>query len=194
MALITRNDVYDYLDQFQENGANDALLDTVIARAEDIIAEYLGFTWTAYAGSPTTMIVTGAGTPWLTLPPHQAGTVTLVTLECGTDAYTTDYTEQVDGTLYLTNYAPYSRWGGWPVARFEVTANWGYGTVPEALKEVAIELVVNILKEKDKGMFSDVIGVDGANAVAVGYKRAWTNRQEAILNRYRRRYVQVLVA
>ena len=192
MSLITKADVYQYLDQLTVSAENDALLDAVIPRAEDIIAEYLGYTWSAYDSVASTMIVTGSSTPWLSLPPHQPGTVTLVTLEGQTSAYTTDYTEQPDGTLYLNNSLPYGR-SGWYPYRYSVTAKWGYGAVPESLKEVAIELTVNIIREKDKGMFSDVIGVDGANGVTVGYQRAFTNRQLAILNIYRRKFVTALV-
>ena len=195
MALITHDDVYQYLQQVTPSGENDELLDTIVARAESIIFEYLGFEWAAYAGSPSTMTVTGSGTPWLVLPPHQPGSVTLVTLEGQTTAYSTAYTEEPDGSLYLTGSWAYStRYSyGWPPYRYTVTAKWGQGAVPEALKEVAVELAVNLWREKDKGMFSDVIGVEGGGSVAVGYTRAFTNRQLATLKAIRRKYSPLVV-
>lgn len=200
MSLITRDDVYQYLQQVTPSGENDDLLDTIVARAEGIIAEYLGFEWAAYDSVASTKVVTGGGTAWLTLPPHQFGSITSLVYE-GNTGEITGYVEEPSGDLYVgssgvwawsDNYAPYgSTWGRY---RYTVTAKWGQGAVPEALKEVAVELSVNLWKERDKGMYSDVIGVEGAGAVAVGYTRAFTNRQEAILRRYKRNYTRPMVA
>lgn len=193
MVLITKEDVYQFLEQVTPSAPNDALLDTICSRVDSIISEYIGYTWDAYASVASVMTVTGSGTAWLYLPPHQPGSVTLVTLEGYTDAYTTLYAEQPDGSLYLTGVPPYSRFYGWPYQRFAVTAKWGYGAVPEALKEVAVELAVNLWLERQKGMFSDVIGVEGEGGVSIGYRRAWTNRQKVILDIYAHKFAQVTV-
>lgn len=190
MALITKEDVYQYLDQVTSTTENDALLDTICARVDSIITEYLGYTWDAFDVAATTKVVIGAGTPWLTLPPHEPGTVTSIVLGGYTDEIT-DWTEEAGGALYLTNRSPYSSHGWYP-RRYTVTAKWGMGDVPEALKEVAVEMAVNLWHERDKGSFSDVIGVEGGNSVAVGYKRAFTNRQEAILRIYKRKFLPVV--
>lgn len=197
MALIDRDDIYQYLQQVTPSGENDDLLDTIALRADSIIAEYLGYTWTAYDAAASTKVVTGTGSSWLYLPAHQFGTITSLVPE-GTTSEITGYTEEPDGHLYIGSSGVWS-WSdttnGWPAnRRYTVTAKWGYGAVPEALKEVAVELAVNLWREKDKGMFSDVIGVEAAGSVVVGYQRAFTNRQLAILNRYRRKYAAPLVA
>jgi hypothetical protein len=193
MALITKEDVYQYLNQVVPDTASDALLDTICARVDSIISAYLGYTWDAYAPTATTKVVTGAGTPWLSLPPHEPGSVTTVTIEGFTDEIE-GWAEESGGALYLTHSYPYSgnAWygmHGWYVRRYTVTAKWGHGDVPEALKEVAVEMAVNLWRERDQGSFSDVIGVDTGNGTAVGYKRAFTNRQEAILRIYKRKFL-----
>lgn len=199
MALITREDVYLMLDQAHSTSEEDALLDTLIPQAEASIFTYLGYEWSGYATTATAVTVTGTGTAWLSLPPHQIGSITSLVVEGGTSEIT-GYIEQPDGDLYIGSSGvwgwsdSYSRAGWARGRRYTVTAKWGYGTAPEDLKRIAVEVVVNMRAEKSKNMISDVVGVDTGNGVAVGYTRAWTNRQQALLNIYRRRYARPMVA
>jgi hypothetical protein len=196
--LVTVADVLEVLDQVdQGNGEYDVLLADLCARAQDTVELYLGFTFDGYT-TATTAVVYGKGTPWLTLPPHEAGSITHVTIEPasgGTASDITGWAEQSDGSIYLLGYAPDGR-GWYPMTRYVVTANFGYGTDwPEAVRQVGIELVINMFKERTKGMFSDVIGVDtDGGTTAVGYTRAWTNRQKDILDRTKRKYRGLVIA
>lgn len=197
-SLVTVADVLEYLDQVDNLGTGeyDVLLDDLCTKVQDIIELYLGFTFDGYS-SATTAVVYGKGTPWLTLPPHEAGSVTTVAREVpsgSTASPITGWAEETDGSLYLTGYAPDGR-GWYPATRYVVTGNFGYGGWPEAVKKVAIELVINAFKERTKGMFSDVIGVEGAGGdIAVGYKGALTKQQKMILDKVRRKYTLRLVA
>lgn len=181
--LVTKEDVKLYLDQITDT-THDDLLDTICVRVEDIVKWKMGFIFDDYTDE-TTKIVHGSGTSWLVLPPHEAGSITSLVSE-GSTSEITGWVEDEDGHLFLT---PSGAWGraGYP-SRYTVTANWGYGDWPEAVKEVAVEIAVNIFRERDKGAFSDVIGVEGNGAIAVGYAKALTGRQKMILDMIRRKY------
>ena len=193
-TLVTRDDVKERLNQLEGSSAHDDLIDTICAEVEDAITLYLGFSFDGYTDE-TTLVAIGNGTPWLVLPPHEQGSITTVTVTGDTtDTAITGWTEQPDGTLYLDNYYPTGRYG-WNVNRFTVTGNFGYGEWPAALKRVAIEMAVNAFRERDKGHFSDVVGVEGAGGdVAVGYKGAWLKSHKAIMDLTKRKYMGVLIA
>lgn len=191
MALVTRDDVKLRLEQLADTAEHDTLLDAICTEIEDVITLYLGFSFGDYTDE-TDVVVFGGGTPWLMLPPHNIGTITTVTLTGGTSEIT-GWTEQADGSLYLDNYYPYN--GGWNNTRFTVTGNFGYGGWPDSLKRVAVEMAVNAFKERDKGHFSDVVGVEGAGGdVAVGYKGAWLKSHKAVMDLIKRRYQGLQVA
>lgn len=194
-TLVSKEDVKRYLKQLGDFAGTDydTLLDTICPRVQDTIELYLGFTFDNAYTSATTKTVYGSGTPWLTLPPHELGSITLVTVEGGTGAIT-GYAEESDGSaLYFTGYAPYS--GGWGPTRYVVTANWGYGDWPDSVKEVAVELAANIFTESKTGHFSDVQGVNGAGGdVAVGYSKALTARQKLVLDMVKRKYRPLVIA
>ena len=198
-TLVTPALMRQYLTQLAIAGTDsalDATLEQICQRAESTVNLDLGFTFAAYPATATAATAYGNGTPWLMLPAHQAGSVTTVALESTTPLTAqaiTGWAEEPDGSLYITAVPPYYG-GGWYRNRYTVTAKWGYGPAPQAVTEVALELAINIWRERDKGMFSDVIGVEGGNAVAVGYAHAWTNRQKAILNKVKQQYRGLVVA
>lgn len=202
-VYIAPSDIVEYLKQLQPLGSlsdDDVLLLTKLGlRSTAIIDRFLGFAFTDHTEEPTDKIVTGWGTSFLMLPPHLAGSITAVEYEDGTVIPVADYTEQEDGSLYLDNtygyWYPYggSLRPGWGFHRYTVTAKWGVGPVPEDVKEVALELAVNLWREKDKGHFSDVVGVEGGGAIAVGYTKALTNRQQMILDLVRSQYSREVV-
>lgn len=193
--IITRAEVYPYLDQLTQSEANNALLDSIILRVESILELLLGFEFDPYPATPSTKVVYGSGTPWLSLPPHEVGSVTLVHAESDTSLTDIEgYAEEADGSaLYFTGYNPYGG-RGWHPQRYVVTAKWGVGPAPASLKEVAIELVVNLWKDKDNGQFTDVIGVTGEGGITTGDQKALTARQKMVVTALKRKYTPLMVA
>ena len=192
MAIITKDDIKLRLDQLDDS--HDALLDDICEEVEDAITLYLGFGFEGYT-TASTLVAYGTGTPWLVVPPHDIGSITTVTVTSDTsDTAITGWTEQPDGTLYLDGNYTYG--GGWYQGqRFTVTGNFGYGEWPLALKRVAVEMAVNAFKERDKGHFSDVVGVEGAGGdVAVGYRGAWLKSHKAVMDLVKRRYQGLQIA
>jgi hypothetical protein len=176
--------------------ATDALLQNCLDRATDIVRNamraLLGdptFDYAAY-GSPTTKIVQGYTGDYLSLPAHQAGSVTLVEYQSGANpvAYTTvpDQWLEEGGRLYRAYSWPQAYW-----QRYRVTAVWGYGPVPDAIEELTIELAVNIWRSRDKGGFSESVGVDGSGSIRA---IAGLNKQQVmILENIRDQLYQVAV-
>lgn len=154
-----------YLSQVGSTVPNDTLLTDCLTRATDMVRNALravladpAFDYTIAAAS--TIIVTGYPTASLSLPAHTIGSVTLVEHETSTTPFTytaiTDvWSEDSSGRLY--------RPGGWTAQRFRITASWGYGaTIPPAIEELTLELAVNLWRAKDKGGYSETVGVDGS--------------------------------
>lgn len=201
--IITVEQLGDYLEQV-DTTADATLLEAVIGRAESIVDEYLGFTFAGYDATATERVITAYGTSVLVLPPHEAGSVTQVTLE-GSTTLLTDWTEDsTSGNLTFEGWLPFgsstyglawgafSPFGYWGPGRYAVTAKWGYGTAPAALEEVCLELAVNIWRGRDKGMWADVIGVEGSGGLR--FTGGVTNQQRAILDSIREKYTGGSVA
>lgn len=178
MSYATVAQLRAYLNQIKVEQPSDTLLGSILDRATDLVRQVLR-AWLAdplfdYAawGAPSTKIVRGYATYRLPLPPHQSGTVTLVEYQSGSSpsAYTALEAAQWEadgaGGLYRA-----SGWGGGiggDYPRYRVTAIWGYGeTVPSAIEEVTLEVAVNIWRSRDKGGFSELVGVEGSGAVRV---------------------------
>lgn len=173
MSYADIPEIRNYLEQIRDapvqDPQTDVTLQEILGRATSMIDTYLGFSYGGYTSG--TKVVYGGGSPNLTLPPHQQGTVTIITPEGGTPVVDTTWTEQEDGSVYLdASHVPYPapyaslRYGtGWGFYRYTVTALWGYGLPPESVKEVCLELAMNIWKQKDKGFVSDYVGVTGTS-------------------------------
>ena len=179
-TMATKERIRQYLTQVAAGATNDAALNEIGLRADDIVNKELGFTFGTY-GTAAEKPVLGYPSPYLFLPPHNAGSVELVKNSAG--ATITGWTEEDNGSLYVG-----AAYNSWYKDRYLVTAAWGPGPAPDALIEVAVEIAVNLWREKEKGSFSDVIGVEGGGAVAVGYQRAFTNRQKYVLGLIKRKY------
>ena len=139
------------------------------------------FDWASY-GAASTKIVLGVPGDYLYLPPHQAGSVTLVEYLSSTNpaAYTTvadEWSEESSDRLW--------RPGRWSLdERYRVTAVWGYGpTVPDQVVEVVLELAVNIWRSRDKGGFTEMVGAEGGGAVRA--VAGLTKQQQATLENVR---------
>jgi hypothetical protein len=184
--------------------ATDDLLETILERATDIVNEALGFAFEGYSSSEK--IIFAERSRWLTLPHYQAGTITSLEDYDRVESYTEgdEYEVDDDNHRYLyKNDGSYAAHGSlstssyyahtsnyWKYRRYRVTAAWGYGDPPPALVEVTIEVAVNIWRAKDRGLFTDVIGVEtspGAGAV-VGYQGAMTNQQKMVVSGIRDQY------
>lgn len=128
------------------------------------------FDYTAYAAA-STAIVLGYDVYYLRLPAYQLGSITLVEYQSASNpsAYSTieatQWEAQADGRLYRASGWGYSSYGDHP--RYRITAVWGYGpTPPGAIKEVTLQLAVNIYRSSDKGGFVEAITSDGSGTMS----------------------------
>jgi hypothetical protein len=176
--------------------ATDVLLQNCLDRATDIVGNALRallgdptFDYAAY-GVASTKIVRGHTGQYMALPAHQAGSVTLVEYQSGTNPATyTALTDQwvEEGGMLWRSYNWLSSYG----QRYRVTAVWGYGPVPDAIEELTIELAVNIWRSRDKGGFTEVVGVEGSGGIRA---IAGLNKQQVmILENIRDQLYQVAV-
>ncbi len=190
MAYVTVTQLKRTLKQLQGTLEEDVFLQELLDAAESIVDGYLGFSYGAY-GAASTQTVLAQGNSILALPPHQPGSITLITTYSGgATVPSTLYVEDPNGNLYLQpgypgaytlQYGP--RWGSyWGTERYIVTAIWGYGPVPDSVKQVVLELAKQMYFERDDKGQGDIVGVSGDGGVAVGYKGALTHRQKMILD------------
>lgn len=170
----------------------DAALQRRLDAATQIIDNELDLPSGAFSGSAaSTQTVYGDGTIYLAPARFVGGSVTLVETISGGEV--PDYIEQ-DGMLIVTDADgvippdPWRRdWGlsglAWREGiPYEVSATFGYASVPPDIKEACLEIAVRMWRAKDAG-FSDVVGVEGSGAV--GYNGALPNMVKRILDRYR---------
>lgn len=186
----------------QVQPASDTLLSQALDRATDIVRGAMRslladptFDYTGWNVASTT-IVRGYDGYYLHLPPYRAGTVTLVESQSGSSpsAYTTlssDIWEATSsGSLYRASGWGGAMWGELP--RYRVTAVWGYGpTPPDAIVQLTLELAVNIYRTRDKGGFTDTIGVDGQGATR--FVSGLTNLQRQVLESMAHQLLQIAV-
>lgn len=172
----------------------DALLQGCLDRATATVRSALRsmladptFDWAAWA-SASTKIVRSYGGEYLRIPAHQAGSVTLIEEVAATNptSYTTvadEWLQEASGRIYRPN--------GWLVGqRYRVTAVWGYGpTAPDQVVEAVLELAVNIWRSRDKGGFTETVGVEGGGAVRA--VAGLTKMQQAALENVRNEVQQL---
>jgi hypothetical protein len=156
----------------QVESATDDVLQDCLDRATDTVRQALRasladplFDYAAY-GAASTKIVRGYDTEYLRIPSHQAASVTLVEYQSASNpaAYTQvadEWLEEGDRLYRAASWGPSG-------TRYRITAVWGYGpTVPPSVEEITLEQAVNIWRSKDKGGFSENVGVDGSGAIRV---------------------------
>jgi hypothetical protein len=182
----------DMLPQVAAGVATDALLTTLLERATDIVDLALGFSFAA-GGAAAAKDIRAIGGQYLELPGYTVATIASV-YEVDAKGSSSETTEAVAATEYdiLDDGRLYKDdgWdtGGW----YRITASWGWGAAPVSIVQVTLEVAVNLWRGRDRGMFSDVIGVEGGGAV--GYQRALTNQQRMIIDGVRARALGVVVA
>jgi hypothetical protein len=169
--------------------ATDSVLQSCLDRATDIVRSAMRslladetFDYSAWL-SATTKIVRGYESFYLRLPPYQLGTVALAEYQSGSNpsTYATLTADQWEATASGTLYRA-AGWGGGlygDYPRYRVTAVWGYGpTPPNAIVELTIELAVNIWRSKDKGGFTEIVGVEGSGGIR---QIAGLNKQQQMI-------------
>lgn len=168
--------------------ATDDTLQLCLDNATDIVRKSMralladpSFDYAAY-GAAATAIARGHGGQYLTIPAHQIGSVTIVAFESGSNpsAFTAlssdEWDEESDGRLYRA--VGWASTGSTP--RYQITAIWGYGPdAPGALQQVVLELAVNIWRTRDRGGFTDTVGVNGQGATQ--HVAGLTNLQKQVL-------------
>lgn len=169
--------------------ATDSLLQNCLDRATDIVRSALRslladetFDYTAYV-APATKIVRGFDSFYLRLPAYQLGSVTLIEYQSGSNpsTYTTLTSDQwealADGRIYRSFGWQAGIWGDYP--RYRITAVWGYGpTPPNAIVQLTLELAVNIWRSRDKGGFTEIVGVEGPGGIR---QIAGLNKQQQMI-------------
>jgi hypothetical protein len=195
MAMATVSMLRDYLDQVPSGAGMDTKLTKILARAESIVVDALGFAffdadadWSDVSTSAKR--VQSEESTYLALPPYLAGSITSLVPMSGAIATTsevTDYEETAD-RCYLYRAA------GWGARRYQITAKYGYGAAPPAIVEVVLELAVNIWRSKDQGLFREMIGVDSVGQKVGGgtikYIGGLNQLQRQIIADVRRQYTE----
>lgn len=175
MAYVTVEQVRANLKQVGAGSAINELLQEKIDAAQSLVDLALGFTFEPW-GAPSVKEIYAYGSAFLPLPPHQPGSVSAVS-----------YSGQAVTSWGQGNGALRSTLGIFGVGYYAVTAVWGLGPPPAAAVELVLEIAVTLYREKDKGDFSDIVGVSGqGGGVAVARARAFTNRQEATIKLLKR--------
>jgi len=169
--------------------ATDSVLQSCLDHATGIVQSAMRslladetFDYSAWP-SATTKIVRGYDSFFLRLPAYQLGTVTLAEYQSGSNpsSYTSLTADQWEATASGTLYRA-AGWGGGlygDYPRYRVTAVWGYGpTPPSAIVELTLELAVNIWRSRDKGGFTEIVGVEGSGGIR---QIAGLNKQQQMI-------------
>lgn len=196
-SYATVAELREYLPQIKSEAlepGTDAKLQKILDRATGICNDAsvgLGFAFAGYVTEVRSVI--SYGSPYLVLPPHREGSITSIKLD---SVAITDYAIDPDGTLRRTVGSQWRRieredWG-WRGFRYDIAADWGYGTAPDSVKEVCIEIAVNIWRARDAGRFTNVVGPSDAGAV--GYEGALTPLQRSVLQGVKQIYTRGVVS
>lgn len=185
MAYATVAELKRYMPQVTDSG-EDPFLSTVLDRATDMVDDHLGFSFAAHGATATERDVwSGNGGDYLLLPAYKAGSLASVYLVTDRGGDSEDDTTEVD------DYTEDERWRLWRAAKwprrawYRCSAIWGPGTAPESIKEVTIEIAVNIWRGRDAGAF-DRSGAEGGGSIA--YARALTWSQRSAIDRVRMQF------
>jgi hypothetical protein len=164
---------------------DDALakITAVLLRAEAVVNGVLGFAYDDYPAASEKSVRPQYGA-YLPLPAHETGSVTAVTTMGGHDLDGL-WEETGKGYLYAVDANGYE--GNWNAGRYLVTAKWGYGPAPHDVKEVTLEIAVNIWRSAESGRFTNVVGASDGGAV--GYEGALTPFQLMVLKDAKRRAI-----
>jgi hypothetical protein len=163
------------------------LVENILDRATSIVDGFLQFSFSGFTSGTAVKVKAGYGA-YMPIPPHDYGSVTAVLDGSGGDLVGL-WEELASGTLYAVTDNGYE--GNWNGGRYTITADWGYGNVPDDVIEVTLELAVNIWRSKDSGRFTNVIGASDGGAV--GYEGALTPQQKMVLTNVKRKYFKTVL-
>jgi hypothetical protein len=142
---ISTLELRDYLvqvnDEVLEPGI-DAKLARIIEKACGVLDTALGFSYNGYTLPEERTWYQYRG--FYLLPPACLRSSVTLTTSIPYDPVTL---RRTDGYM-------------WPEGMYRATAQWGYGTAPAAAKQLALELAVNIWRNKDSAMFAQSLGAD----------------------------------
>ncbi len=173
-------DLREYLFELPASAEDDVVLQKILNRVSSIVDEAVYPVVFSSSHSTSVERVTSYGGTLLYLPPHQVGGSIMVSYN---GSAITGWSEDDDGDLYLaTEWATTT-----PDLPYLVTAPWGYGSPPEAVVEVVLEMAVNIWHSRANARFSDVVGVQSEHSAAVGYEKGMTALQKQALLKVRNR-------
>lgn len=187
---ITKEEIRLRLSGINASNATDELLEEICIEVTDVVNMELGFEFDGYTEGER--VVFGYNTPYLTLPAHNAGTITEVRWGSSEGSLLTDWVAQADGTL-LRNAAAffqppyYPSTAGWGAGAYVITGEWGFGAPPPSIKKVCLELAINTWRAKDKGLYTDIIGVEGGGGIR--YIGGFNNQQQHILDNVKAKYL-----
>ena len=189
MAYATLEQLRESLTQLRQDTPVDNMLTAMLEEAASIIDGALGFSylpveqdWTDVTA--TARHVRAEASEWFHLPPYQQGSITALALYQG--AAVTDYEEAWwAGRFYLY------RLEGWRGDRYTITAKWGFGPAPESIRRLNIELAVNIWRTKDKGSFTEIVGVEGSGGIR--YIGGLNAQQKMIIQNEQRKFREPVV-
>lgn len=192
MVYATLDQLHPYLEQLDLDAVQADVLAACLDRASDqvrlAIAGAVGdpaFTYGAY-GVASSRLLTATGGTLLTLPPHQAGTVTAIRQLITTAPPT--YTV-IDSASWLVVGRSVVRSAGWWSGYVQIDAVWGYGPPPPAAVQITLELAVNIWRARDKGGWTEQIGVEGAGSMR--FVSGLTRQQQDTIQQLARQHWQV---
>lgn len=162
----------------------DEELEAFAEDATALVDAALGFSFdTGDYPEASDKVVYGWGQYLLNLPPHKLGSVASVTAPNGQPMAPTSYQETPQGQLVMQGGTP------WPQAQpYLISARWGYGPPPADIVQVTVEVAKNLIHERDSSHVSDVVGITGEGGTAIGYKGAFTKRQQMVIDKYKALY------
>ena len=173
--------------------ALDALLQDILDRACAMVeSALLPVEYAAYGAASAEVVRSEPyRTTYMRLPAHQHGSVTAVvevaklTSTTGTTIDPDDYVQKAG---YLIAADAETRWRAH--AAYRITAVWGYGPAPADVQQVALELAVNAWRQRDRGLYSEVQGVEGGGAVS--YVGGINATQRMVIHRARAQWREVV--
>lgn len=140
MALLTKTDVKDYLDI---SGVDyDDIIDDFISETENDILNKLG---QEVESTTADVIIMGTGKSQALLLNHPVTAInTLSYRAVPTDSWTT--VDSDDYTLYKADTCDFIYYNSFTKGyQYKVNITYGYGSVPDAIKSVAVEMVTDKL-------------------------------------------------
>lgn len=160
---VTIEEMADLFPQIEGNLDKEQALATYILAAESIVDQFMGFSYGAYGAPSVRRLIFPPG-PYATLPPHQAGSVSLVTDWNGDDLVGFWEVDSNGRLVALPTTSPLGT-AIWLEGPYNVTAVWGVGPAPESVKQVVRELAINMERVGMKGGYTELVGVEGGGAI-----------------------------